>query len=284
MSCDNCKVKYSDFYSEKIYTWCTNCGNYAIHQALKRSLVDLNIPTHQLLLCFDIGCHGNGADKIQGYRFHGLHGRVIPFAVGAHLANHNIPVIAFGGDGGTLDEGINHLIHAVRSNYNITFIMHNNGNFGLTKGHATPTSPKNYPMNSNPFGMIENQINVCKLLLTLEPTFVARSFSGNVRQMQRVIKSAIEHKGFSFIEILQSCPTYNKVNTHKKIFKNIYDVNDDKNYDNTDISQAFKVVDGENGRIATGIIYQNKNIPDYYSRLPQRQNLNTAPVDEVKPY
>ncbi|BCX13746.1 MAG: 2-oxoglutarate ferredoxin oxidoreductase subunit beta [Candidatus Dojkabacteria bacterium] len=282
--CNGCKVKYSDYYSDNIYTWCTNCGNYAIHQALKRSLVKLKIPPYQVLLCFDIGCHGNGADKIGGYRFHGLHGRVIPFAVGAHLANHKMPVIAFGGDGGTLDEGINHLIHAVRSNYNITFILHNNGNFGLTKGQVTPTSPKGLAMNSNPFGLIEDQINVCKFLLNLEPSFVARTFSGNIHQMERVFVDAITHKGFSFVEILQACPTYNKVNTHEKIYSKVYDVDELDDYDPQNLSQALKVSSDLDNKIATGVLYFNKTKKDFYSRLPQRLNRNKALIDEVKNY
>jgi 2-oxoglutarate ferredoxin oxidoreductase subunit beta len=132
MSCSNCKPKYSDYFSDELYTWCTACGNYGIHAAVKRALITEKIMPKDTLLCFDVGCHGNGSDKIGGYSFHGLHGRVIPLACGAHLANRKVKVLAFGGDGGTLSEGIGHLIHAVRCNYDITFILHDNSNYALT--------------------------------------------------------------------------------------------------------------------------------------------------------
>src|SRR3989339_1792067 len=117
MSCTICTsqdTKISDYFSQNLYTWCTNCGNYGIHGAVKRALAAENLHPHHTLLCFDIGCNGNGSDKIDGYRFHGLHGRVIPLACGAAVSNSKIKVLAFGGDGGTFGEGLNHLVHAIR--------------------------------------------------------------------------------------------------------------------------------------------------------------------------
>ena len=157
-------VKYKDYFSDELYTWCTNCGNYSIHTALKRALVLENIAPKDVLMVFDIGCHGNGSDKITAYCVHGLHGRVIPFAAGAHLANRKIKVIAFGGDGGVLSEGINHLVHAVRCDFDITFILHNNGNYGLTTGQASATTPKGISMNSTPNGVTEEPMNPMEFL------------------------------------------------------------------------------------------------------------------------
>lgn len=281
MSCKTCTVEHKEYASEHIYTWCTNCGNYGIHEAVKRSLVSLDIPPHEVLMCFDIGCHGNGADKIGGYRYHGLHGRIIPFAAGAHLANPNLPVIAFGGDGATLGEGINHLIHAIRSNYDITFIMHNNSNYGLTKGQASPSTSQEVPMNSSPDGMHEDTLNAIELILSLNPSFVARSFSGNIHQMQALVTEGIKHKGFSFIEILQACPTYNKATPHKWYMERVYDTFDLEGYDNTNLESARNIASDLTDKIATGIIYRNTSTIDYYSRLPQRKNVTTTLVDEV---
>jgi 2-oxoglutarate/2-oxoacid ferredoxin oxidoreductase subunit beta len=127
-------VAVPEYYSETRCTWCDGCGNYGIWTAVKYALTGLNLHPWQVCLCYDVGCHGNGSDKIQGYRFHGLHGRVIPFAAGAKLANMTIPVIAFAGDGATFSEGVGHLVHALRSNYPITFVLHNNANYALTTG------------------------------------------------------------------------------------------------------------------------------------------------------
>ena len=104
------------YHSENRCTWCDGCGDYGIWTAIKRALVELNIAPHEVLLCYDVGCHGNASDKLLGYRFHGLHGRVMPFAAGAKLANPKLPVIAFGGDGASFSEGIGHLVHTIRSN------------------------------------------------------------------------------------------------------------------------------------------------------------------------
>jgi 2-oxoglutarate ferredoxin oxidoreductase subunit beta len=129
----------SEYYSETKCIWCDGCGNYGICTAVKYALVELNLHRWQVCLSYNVGCHGNGSDKIEGYRFHGLHGRVIPFAAGAKLAKMKVPVIAFGGDGATFSEGIGHLIHGVRSNYPITFVLHKNTNYGLTTGQASST-------------------------------------------------------------------------------------------------------------------------------------------------
>jgi 2-oxoglutarate/2-oxoacid ferredoxin oxidoreductase subunit beta len=283
--CSGCKtVEFKDYYSENVYTWCTNCGNYGITSALKRALVNLQIAPHETLMCFDIGCNGNGSDKINAYTFHGLHGRVIPFATGAALANKNVNVIASGGDGATLSEGINHLIHAVKSNYNIVFILHNNYNYGLTKGQASSTTPSDMAMNSSPDGRPSDSINASHLVLSLQPSFVARSFSGNVDHMTHVLQEAIKHKGFSFVEIFQSCPTYNKATPHEWFYSRIKDVNDIEQYNNTDIDMALQYSQIFDDIIPIGIIYQDKAKLDFLSRLENRVSYTTELVDEVKNY
>lgn len=282
MSCDNCEVQYHDYYSENIYTWCTNCGNYGISAALKRALVATSIPPHKVLLAFDIGCNGNGADKIGGYRFHGLHGRVLPFAAGAALANHNLKVIASAGDGATLSEGINHLVHSVRNNYNITFILHNNGNYGLTTGQASQTTKKGEHMNTSPEGVITDSMNVARFVMELGGSFVARTFSGDVHQMSHIFEAAINHKGFAFVEVLQSCPTYNKATPHEWYMERIYDTITIPNYDNSNRDWAREIATDMENKIATGILYHDKSKVDFYSQLPYRQNAQTTLVDEVQ--
>jgi len=284
MACDNCETKFSDYYSENIYTWCTNCGNYGIHAGVKRALVDLNIEPRDVLLCFDIGCHGNGSDKIGGYRFHGLHGRVIPFAAGASIANLKVKVIAFGGDGGTLGEGINHLISAVRNNYNITFILHNNLNYGLTLGQASPTTKEDMRMNSSPDGTNIEPLHVMRFLLSLNPSFAARSFSGDVKHVQKTIKQAIQHKGFSFVEIFQSCPTYNKQTPHEWYQERVFDVDELVGYDNTDIKKASEIAEDLENKIAIGVLYKNPSKKEFMEIQENRVGIETELVDEVRNY
>lgn len=281
-NCGSCKTKYTDYFSEELYTWCTNCGNYGIHAALKRALVDENIQPKDVLMCFDIGCNGNGSDKISSYVAHGLHGRVLPFAAGACLANRNVKVFAFGGDGGTLSEGINHLIHCVRCNYDFVFILHNNRNYGLTTGQASATTPADFAMNSSPDGTTADLLEATELVLNLNPSFVARTFSGNVKQTTEVIKSAIRHKGFSFIEILQDCPTYNDATPHEWYLERVYEISKDPKYDSSNLEMAKSVAKSMSDRIATGVLYQDVSKLDFYSKQANREGIPSELVDEVQ--
>lgn len=281
---ENTSVKFSDYYHSEPYNWCTNCGNYGIAAATKRALVSLNIKPKDTLLCFDIGCNGNGSDKIGGYRIHGLHGRVIPLASGACIANRNITVVASGGDGATLSEGVNHLVHAVRNNYNFTMILHNNCNYGLTKGQASATTKEGISMDSSPDGVDAKPINVMNFVLNLGATYAARGFSGNVTQMTELIKAGIEHKGFAIIEILQNCPTYNKSTTHEWYQDRVFDTINIPSYDNSNRNQAISVSADLEDKIATGIIFQDKNSIPYYDKLENRVGYPTELVDEVLPH
>lgn len=278
----NTDVKFSDYYEAEVYNWCTNCGNYGIAAATKRALVSLNIKPKDTLMCFDIGCNGNGSDKIEGYRVHGLHGRVIPLASGAALANRNMTVIASGGDGGTLSEGVNHLVHAVRNNYNILMILHNNCNYGLTKGQASATTKPDNPMDSSPDGVDANPINVMNFILNLGASFAARAFSGDVTQMTELIKSGIEHKGFALVEVLQNCPTYNKATPHEWYQDRVFDTVNLENYDKHNLEQAINISKDLEEKIATGILYQDLNSVPYDQRLENREGISTELVDEVQ--
>ncbi len=269
-----------DFYSKKDCNWCDGCGDYGIWTAAKRALVELGLHPWQVLMCFDVGCHGNMSDKLLGYRFHGLHGRVISAAAGACLANRNVPIIAFGGDGASFSEGIGHLVHGIRSNYPMTFVLHNNANYGLTTGQASAVTWQDQPMNTSPNGIPERTLNSMDFVFSLEPTFVARCFSGNIPQMVRVFKAAIEHRGFAFIDILQACPTYNRFATHEWLIKNCYDANEE-GHDTSDFDQARSIAVDTSERVSTGILYQAEGVPDFYERLVPRNEKEGELVDEV---
>ena len=272
----------ADYHHKNQCTWCDGCGDYGIWTAIQRALVALKLHPWQVFLCFDVGCHGNASDKLMGYRFHGLHGRVLPFAAGAKLANMDVPVIAFGGDGASFSEGVGHLVHAIRSNYPMTFILHNNENYGLTTGQASSLTWQGQPMNASPFGIPERTIASMDFIFSLQPTFVARAFSGNIKQLTEVFKAAIEHQkhGFAFVDVLQACPTYNHFATHEYLLEKCYDVTTE-GHDVRDFGQARKIATDTTERIATGILYQNTNIPSFYERLEPRKGITTTPVHEV---
>ncbi|MCB9813093.1 MAG: 2-oxoacid:ferredoxin oxidoreductase subunit beta [Pseudomonadales bacterium] len=273
-----------DFQSNNLFTWCTNCGNYGIHTALRRALVAKKIPACQTLNCFDIGCNGNGSDKIGGYSFHGLHGRVIPMACGATMANSKMTVIAFGGDGGTLGEGVGHLVHAIRGNYNITFVLHNNLNYGLTKGQASPTTLKNMKMNSSPDGVTSELLHPANFVLSLESTFVARSFSGNVKHMAKTFEQALDHRGFSFVEILQSCPSYNKETPHEWYMDRVFDISNLADYDSSNRQQALAIAQDQEEKIAIGVLFQDKKSVPQIEKQPNRKDIVTDAYEETRHY
>ena len=271
-----------DYYKDTKCTWCDGCGDYGVWTAVKRALVELKIHPHQVLLCYDVGCNGNMSDKLQGYRFHGLHGRVIPFAAGAKLANPRLPVIASGGDGASFSEGISHFMHCIRSNYPIVFILHNNANYGLTTGQASSLTWQDQAMNTSPNGIPEHTLNSMDVVFSLEPTFVARGFTGNIPQLTEILKAAIQHNGFAFVDALQACPTYNHFATHDYLMERVKDVSEIKGYDSTNAEKARKQAIDVSKHITTGVLYQREDLPNFYERLVPRQGLKTTAVDEVE--
>lgn len=276
-------LSVADYNSPVKPTWCPGCGNFAIFNSLKMALVEKGLKPTDILLVFDIGCNGNGADKINAYGFKGLHGRAIPAAAGAKIANSKLNVVAMGGDGGTLDEGMHHFIHGFRNNYDITFLMHDNFNFGLTTGQETPTTPKHQPMPISPWGVIAERVNPMHLALVSGATFVASGWTGNQKQLKDLIVAGMNHKGMSFIHIYQHCPTYNKFEDQDFIKDRVYDISTVEGYDPSNWNMAFQhAAFGE--KRATGILYQDKNSIDFLNKIPYRNGVETTLVDEVKDY
>ncbi len=261
-------------------TWCPGCGNFAIHMALKNALSQLDIKPSQAYITFDIGCNGNGADKINTYAFKGLHGRSIPLAVGAHLANRKFTVISDLGDGACFHEGLDHLIHAIRSNYDITILIHNNQNFALTTGQATITTDEEKPMYGLPDSKPERSLNGSEIILSADPSYYARGYSGDLLQLTEIIKSGIQNKGCSVIEILQACPTYNEECTPEWYSQRIKKLETPT----TDLKTAREISTIADQVINTGIIYRNTNLKTFYELLENRNASQTELIDEVKQY
>lgn len=260
------------FDSKQKNTWCSGCGNFGIQNALKRALSLENIDHDKILMCYDVGCNGNESDKFEAYTIHGLHGRVIPLAAGACLTNPELKVIAQAGDGATFSEGINHLIHGIRNNYNLTFICHNNQNYGLTIGQASSTTRQGVKMSASPEGVSVAPLNSLDLVLSSNPSFVARSFSGDIGHMTEMIRLALNHKGFSYLEILQACPTFNKDTPQEWYWDKLKYLSSD-NHNPLDLKQARQVVMNFETQIAVGLIFHNPDKPDFYGSInPYKDN------------
>ncbi len=203
-------------------TWCPGCGNYGIWMALKSALVKLQLFNHNTVIVYGVGCHGNMRDWMHVYGVEGLHGRALPVAQGIKLANSGLNVIAVTGDGDCIGEGGNHFLHAAKRNPNITVIIHDNEVYGLTTGQASPTAEKGMVTKSTPEGSMEPSVNPIALSLIAGATFVSRGFAGNIPQLTDLLARAITHKGFSVVDVLQPCVTFDKVHTYDWLRKRIY--------------------------------------------------------------
>ncbi|MBI4267715.1 MAG: 2-oxoacid ferredoxin oxidoreductase [Chloroflexi bacterium] len=233
--------------------WCPGCGNFGILRALNKALVELNIKPHQLLLVSGIGQAGKLPHYTRGNIFNSLHGRPVPPAIGAKIANPNLVVIAVSGDGDGYGEGGNHFLHAMRRNHDITYLVHNNQVYALTKGQASPTSDPGFVTRTTPYGAT-TPVNPVALAIAGDASFVARSFAGDVDHLSQVIKAGIQHKGFALIDILQPCVSFNHKNTFSWYRERVYKLGEE--YDPGDKRAAFEKAQEWGDRIPVGVIYR----------------------------
>jgi len=261
-------MKESDFNTSYKSTWCPGCGNFGIAIALKNALVELGLKPENVMLVAGIGCSGNGVNFLKAYGWHSLHGRALPTAVGAKLANKDLTVIVMAGDGDGYGEGMAHFIHAVRGNADITYITHDNQLYSLTTGQSAPTTDKGTKTKSTPEGLIEFKANPISLALSSGGGFVSRGFSGNATHLTGLIKKAILHKGFSLVDVFQPCVTFNKINTFKYFFDRLYNLDEKADYNSNDILMAHREALVNGDKIAYGLFYQDKR-PSYGQYLPQ---------------
>jgi len=193
--------------------WCPGCGDFGIVNAIQMTLLEMQLEPHKVAVFSGIGCSGKTPHFIHAYGFHTLHGRVLPIATGARLANPGLTVIAVGGDGDGLGIGAGHFMNTGRRNLDFTYLLYDNGVYGLTKGQASPTLPKGIKTKSMPQPSIVEGVNPIAMAVASGYTFVARSYALDVRHLKQTLRAAIEHRGSAFIDALQTCPTYNDINT-----------------------------------------------------------------------
>lgn len=292
------EYKLADFKTPVHNDWCAGCGDFGILNAIQMSLYELRISPHQAAIFSGIGCSGKTPHFINTFGIHTLHGRVLPFAQGAKLANPNLKILAVGGDGDGLGIGSGHFVNSGRRNIDITYIIYNNGVYGLTKGQASPTLKLGMKTKSLPQPNVNDSINPIALACVSGFTYIARGYSYDIKHLKEVIKRGIEHSGLSFIDVLQPCPTYNDINTKEwyqsfsldennpsiripKIYKLEEEgyngvVDNDEESSNKIIKAIEKSKEWEN-RIPLGVFYENKKTPTYEERLQSR-------IDNYKNY
>jgi len=251
----------AQFQSKIKPDWCPGCGDYGVLNALQRALAELDIQPHNVLVVSGIGCSSNLPGFINAYGFHGLHGRSLPVAAGAKMANHDLTVIATGGDGDGYGIGVGHFVHTCRRNFDMTYIVMDNQIYGLTTGQASPTTEKDMRTKSTPAGVIEIPLNPMALALTCGATYVARGFSGEALHLAQIIKGAIEHKGFALVDIFSPCVTYNKHNTYPWFKERVYKLEDEK-HDATNFQAASEKAYEWGPRIPIGLFYKTER-PTY---------------------
>jgi len=261
-------------------TWCPGCGNHGIGVAIKSALVKLNLSPSDIFVVFGIGCSGNMNDFLNAYAVHSLHGRAIPTAIGMKIANHKKPVIVVAGDGDCFGEGGNHFLHACRGNHDITVIVHDNNVYGLTTGQVAPTAQKGYRSKSTPTGIIEIPLNPLTLAISQGATFVAQAFAGDTLHLIQMIEAGINHRGFSLINVLQPCVTFNKINTYAYYREKTYKLSSD--YQKESYEQAIaKALEINQEKFPLGIIYEKKQ-PTYTDQLSQLTEKTLLERDRFK--
>ena len=284
--------RLADYKTDVHNDWCPGCGDFGIVNAIQMAMAEMEIPRHEAAIFSGIGCSGKTSHFINVYGVHTLHGRVLTFAQGAKLANPGITTVAVGGDGDGLGIGAGHFVAAGRRNVDMTYIIFDNGVYGLTKGQASPTLRLGEKTKSLPSPNTNYNVNPIGLAVASGFTFVARGYSYDVRHLKDLIKSAIAHPGLAFLDVLQPCPTYNDINTrswyagqegieeaqerHSRIYKleeRGYDpmVHDAEETEVSErLSQALIKSLEWDYRIPIGIFYRNELIAPYGRRISDR--------------
>ena len=194
--------------------WCPGCGDFGVLNSLQRACAELGLQPHEIVTVSGIGCSSNLPGYINTYGMHTLHGRSLVFATGVKMANHELTVIATGGDGDGYGIGGNHFVHTARRNVDLTYVVMNNQIYGLTTGQVSPTSRVGQRTKSTPFGSVEYPLNPITSAIMNGATYVARGYSGDIRHLTDLIKGGVEHRGFSLIDVFSPCVTFNLDNTH----------------------------------------------------------------------
>lgn len=287
-------LKLTDVRTDLHNDWCGGCGDFGIEASLQMALTEMRVDIDNVVIFSGIGCHGKIVHWTNTFGIHTLHGRTLPFAQGAKLANPGLEVIAIGGDGDGYGIGAGHFVHAGRRNIDMTYIVHDNGVYGLTKGQASPTQRLGEQTKSLPEPNINSAVNPIMLALAAGYTFIARSYAFDTRHLKETIKRAVAHKGFALVDVLQPCPTYNDIETKAyysgedridpatgRASPRCYDIEkagyspqitkemSDEDLDRK-MMEIIRISKEWGDRIPIGVFYQNENVPTYEDRVSGR--------------
>ncbi len=257
---------FKDFRNDVKPNWCPGCGDFSVQAAIQKAAAGVGLEPENLALITGIGCSGRLSGYVNSYGFHSIHGRALPLAQGVKMANQELTVIASGGDGDGFAIGMGHTVHALRRNIDITYIVMDNQIYGLTKGQTSPSSAPGFVTKTTPHGAIEHNVSPLQLALTSGATFIAQSFSSDIKELTAIIEAGIQHKGFSFINVFSPCVTYNKVNTYDWFKENITKLSTIENYDPSNKGLALSTV-AEHDGLVTGIVYQDTETKSYAEQI-----------------
>ena len=246
-----------DFKGKSDPDWCPGCGDFGVLNSIQRAVAELGFRPHEIMTVSGIGCSSNLPGYINTYGMHTLHGRSLPMATGVKMANHEMNVIVVGGDGDGYGIGGNHFTHTSRRNTDLTYVVMNNQIYGLTTGQISPTSSIGMTTKSTPFGNVEQPINPVTSAIMNGATFVARAYSGDVRHLSGIIQQAVQHKGFSIIDVFSPCVPFNLNNTHD-FFKERIKKLEDEEHNTSDWKTACEKAMLFGDTIYTGVFYEGE--------------------------
>jgi 2-oxoglutarate ferredoxin oxidoreductase subunit beta len=269
-------------YGKYETAWCPGCGNFGILNAVKKALVDSGLRPDQVLFVSGIGQAAKAPHYLNANVFNGLHGRSLPVATGAKLANPDLTVIVESGDGCNYGEGGNHFLAAIRRNIDVTLLVHDNQVYGLTKGQASPTSEEGFVTKTQPGGVVSTRFNPIAVAVAMQANFVARSYVGMLDHLADTIRRAIAHPGFALVDILQPCVSFNRLNTYDWYKERVRPL--PEKYEPTYWEGAMQVAMKWGETIPVGVIYQN-NRPPFRERLGKRplvgREVNREALDKI---
>ncbi|MFT4890673.1 MAG: 2-oxoglutarate ferredoxin oxidoreductase subunit beta [Halobacteriales archaeon] len=268
-------VRFTDFKSHVQPTWCPGCGDFGTMNGLMKALANTGTDPDETFITTGIGCSGKLGTYLDTYSFHGVHGRALPVAIGAKIANPNLTAIAAGGDGDGYSIGGNHFIHAVRRNVDMTYMVMDNRIYGLTKGQASPTSREELETGTTPEGQEQPPINPLALALAADATFIAQSFASDAQRHTEIMEAAIEHDGFGYVNVLSPCVTFNDLDTYDYYQDAIVDL-EDREHDPTDLNAAEeKILDPDHEYL--GVLYRDPDRRSYDQRHGFEKSMAEVP-------
>jgi pyruvate ferredoxin oxidoreductase beta subunit len=283
---DDSEIDQEDFTPgiEPQATWCPGCGDFGVLKALKQAMPEVGRTPDETLLVTGIGCSGKLSSYFESYGYHSIHGRSLPIARASKLANPGLEVIAAGGDGDGYGIGGNHFMHTARENHDITYIVFNNEIFGLTKGQTSPTSPKGHKSKTQPHGSAKDPVRPMSLSLASGSSYIARTAAVNPRQAKEILIEAIEHDGFSHVDFLTQCPTWNKDAKEYVPYTDVQE-SDEFDFDTSDRQEAAEMMyESESrlyeGEVLTGRFYHDENRHSYGSEKRAVGEMPEEPLAE----